>query len=198
MVGVFILYKKVRDTMSNGIKYIITLAIISLLVVGVSAENIRVKVDTNSDKTIDVNEDIKTDDNAVIRPQITQKIERDNVIAPKSSDVNKMSMKLTKNELQWSKKQISFSVIKSASDTTDFTKIMFSDPDTHTKYVQSEHSKSNTVSFKDRKSDNVQMKMTDITLTDEQFSRPEFVKKQWAVMYQTDDGIFTVIRGNTE
>jgi len=183
--------------MKNGTKYIVILAIISLLVVGVSAEDIS-KSDIKRDKNTDLAGDTKIDNSAVILPQQTQKIETDNIIAPKSSDVNKMSMKLTKNELQWSKKQISFSVIKSAADTTDFARIVFSDPDTHTKYIQTENSKSNAVSFKDRKSDNVQMKMTDITLTDEEFSRPEYVKKQWAVMYQTDDGIFTVIRGNTE
>jgi hypothetical protein len=117
---------------------------------------------------------------------------------PKISDVNAISMTLVVNELQWSKKQITFSVIKSISDFTDFSKTIFADPDTGAKYIQLKEYKSNTETFKDDKYGDVQMKMTDISLIDESFSKPEFVKKQWAVAYQTDDGMSIIIRGNTE
>jgi len=117
--------------------------------------------------------------------------------APKTSDVNAISMTLVVNELKWSKKQITFSVIKSISDLTDFSKTIFSDPDTGAKYIQLQEYKSTIETFKDDKYGDVQMKMTDISLIDESFSKPEFVGKQWAVAYQTD-GMNTIIRGNTE
>lgn len=117
---------------------------------------------------------------------------------PKTSDVNTISMTLVINELKWSKRQIAFSVIKGMSDVTDFSKIIFADPDNGIKYIQLKEYKSNIETFKDDKYGDIQMKMTDISLIDESFGKPEFVKKQWAVVYQTDDGMNTIIRGNIE